>query len=117
MTIKKFASIFIYLVIISLLFAIVIKTNKEASNTQTNIPERNLNLKIIDLSKQLKPDVDYMNVSCRISAKYVIETTLCVNDYETDFVSKIIWQNGAFEDKILGIFIGIKPEFILKYKD
>jgi hypothetical protein len=78
-------------------------SNITEPNTQNKEPEKNLNLNIIDLSRQLEPALDYVNVSCRKSAKYVIETTLCFHDHNKDFISKEIWNNGVFEGHILGI--------------
>ena len=62
-----------------------------------------IKLNIFDLSQPIEQNSIYGNISCRKSAKYVVETTLCVNDYKIDFVSSIIWNNGAFEGHILGI--------------
>ena len=109
-SIRNFQSIFI-LVILLLIILIVIQLNKQTltnsnikeSNPQDKGPENNLNLNIIDLSKELEPALDYANISCKKSAKYVIETTLCIHDHNVDFISKFIWTNGVFEGHILGI--------------
>ena len=88
---------FIYLAGISLTFIVFIFSYNDLKIIDVNV-------NVIDLSKPLQPESVYENVSCRKSAKYIVETTLCVNDYRTDYVSRIIWSEGVFENNILGNF-------------
>ena len=80
-----------------------LKVKLDAQINENKVLEITLNVQIFDLSKELEPALDYANISCKKSAKYVIETTLCIHDHNVDFISKFIWNNGVFEGHILGI--------------
>ena len=72
------------------------------SYNNLTIEDNESKVKILDLSKPLVPEFVYENVSCIKSAKFIVETTLCVNDYRIDYVSQIIWSHRVFEHSILG---------------
>lgn len=55
-----------------------------------------------DLGNSLEPSDIYDQVKCRKSAKFIVETTLCVHPIEKDiYVSLSIWNNGFWEEKTL----------------
>ena len=59
-------------------------------------------VKIIDLSRELEPENVYRDIKCRKSAKFIIETTLCIHPLEKDiWVSSSIWNYGVFEGHIV----------------
>jgi len=66
----------------------------------------NANVNIIDLSRELEPENVYRDIKCRKSAKFIIETTLCIHPLEKDMaVSGRIWKFGAWEEHILRKFV------------
>jgi hypothetical protein len=63
------------------------------------------NVKLFNLSKEMEPKESYDLIMCRKSAKFIVETTLCVHDVKKDFiVSGSIWKDGAWESQILSIY-------------
>ncbi len=63
-------------------------------------------VKIIDLNKELEPENVYRDIECRKSAKFIIETTLCIHPLEKDSaVSDRIWKFGAWEELFLCKFV------------
>ncbi len=66
----------------------------------------NANVNIIDLNKELEPENIYRDIKCRKSAKFIIETTLCIHPLEKDMaVSGRIWKFGVWEEHILRKFV------------
>ena len=56
------------------------------------------NVRLFDLRSPLEPSILYDSITCRKSAFYVVETTLCIHPLEKDiWVSSSIWKNGAWE--------------------
>ena len=90
----------------------IIELIKQAQITTTtvkifkNVIDR-ANVKIFDLSKELEPVNIYNGIKCRKSAKFIVETTLCIHPLEKDiWVSSSIWNHGVWEgDIVCKVFI------------
>lgn len=58
---------------------------------------------LFDLDQPLEPESEYKPISCRLSAKILVQTTLCIHPVDKDiWVSQNIWTNGYWEPGILG---------------
>ncbi len=74
--------------------------DKNKNTDESTIKEANV--KIIDLSKELEPENIYRDIKCRKSAKFIIETTLCIHPVEKCiYLSVSIWNTGVFERHIV----------------
>ena len=105
-SLKKGKKLFIFMIIIALFSSILLIISIQNKCKCKNLATKKINssLKLFDLSK---PTIDlvYRNISCRKSAKYMVETSICLNDIKIDYVSKIIWADGVYEKENIGILI------------
>jgi hypothetical protein len=68
----------------------------------STIKTEKAHVKIFDLSRELEPENIYRDIKCRKSAKFIIETTLCIHPVERDiWVSSSIWNYGVWEGDIV----------------
>ena len=100
----------IFLVVVLLMFFFFQNLNEQ---TNSNVIPSNLetetklesqsdpNVNVIDLSKPLDSEI-YKKITCKKSAKYVVETTLCLHHIR-EHVSSYIRRYGAYEGQILGM--------------
>ncbi len=80
----------------------IIELIKHAQITETAKINDRANVKIFDLSKELEPVNIYSDIKCRKSAKFIVETTLCIHPVDKDiWVSSSIWNNGVWEGDIV----------------
>jgi FkbM family methyltransferase len=124
---KLILGLCLVLVLFSLLFLYSLKNNKNIAfhqasliknaisvtkNLSSNLLEyadirnREASVILFNLDQPLEPESVYKPISCRLSAKIFVQTTLCIHPVDKDiWVSQNIWTNGYWEPNILGKFL------------
>ena len=75
---------------------------KSYMDSKSKTDKHKPNTKIFDLTQPLEPSETYKEIQCKESAKFVVQTVICVHEIDKDvYVSKDIWEFGSFEGEIL----------------